>query len=40
MRRNKFSIRKRWLKKLEKNNRTIDLNVLYAKKQKIYPAYV
>ena len=27
-------------KKFEKNNRTIDLNVLYAKKEKIYPAYV
>ena len=24
----------------EKNNLTIALNVLYAKKQKIYPAYV
>ena len=28
-----------WIK-LEKNNVTIALNVLYAKKQKIYPAYV
>ena len=36
--RNKFSIRKRLLEKIEKNNRTIALNVLYAKKQKIYPA--
>ena len=27
-------------KKLEKNNVTIALNVLYAKKGKIYPAYV
>ena len=27
-------------KKLEKNNLTISLNVLYAKKEKIYPAYV
>ena len=24
----------------EKNDLTIDLNVLYAKKEKIYPAYV
>ena len=27
-------------KKIEKNNVTIALNVLYAKKEKIYPAYV
>ena len=27
-------------KKNEKNNVTIALNVLYAKKEKIYPAYV
>ena len=27
-------------KKIEKNNITIALNVLYAKKEKIYPAYV
>ena len=27
-------------KKFDKNNRTIALNVLYAKKEKIYPAYV
>ena len=27
-------------KKLEKNNRTIALNVLYTKKEKIYPACV
>ena len=27
-------------KKIEKNNLTIALNVLYAKKEKIYPAYV
>ena len=27
-------------KKIEKNNVTIGLNVLYAKKEKIYPAYV
>ena len=40
MGRNTFSIRKRWLKKNEKNNVTIALNVLYAKKEKIYPAYV
>ena len=28
------------LKKFEKNNVTIALNVLYAKQEKIYPAYV
>ena len=27
-------------KKFEKNNRTIALNVLYPKKETIYPAYV
>ena len=27
-------------KKIEKNNVTIPFNVLYAKKEKIYPAYV
>ena len=27
-------------KKIEKNNLTIVLNVLYAKKEKIYPVYV
>ena len=27
-------------KKIEKNNVTIGLNVFYAKKEKIYPAYV
>ena len=27
-------------KKFEKNNVTIALNVLYAKEEKIYPAYV
>ena len=27
-------------KKIEKNNVTIALNVLYAKKEKLYPAYV
>ena len=27
-------------KKIEKNNVTIALNVLYAKKESIYPAYV
>ena len=36
----KFSIRKRWLEKFEKNNPTIALSVLYAKKEKIYPPYV
>ena len=35
MRRNKFSIIKRRLKKIV----TIALNVFYAKKEKIYPAY-
>ena len=35
MRRNKFSITKRRLKKIV----TIALNVFYAKKEKIYPAY-
>ena len=28
-----------WIQ-FEKNNRTIALNVLYAKKEKIYPSYV
>ena len=37
---NKFSITKRWLEKFEKNNAKIPLNLLYAKKEKIYPAYV
>ena len=27
-------------KKIEKNNRTITVNVLYTKKENIYPAYV
>ena len=27
-------------KKIEKNKETITLNVFYAKKEKIYPAYV
>ena len=27
-------------KKIEKNNLTIALNILYTKKEKIYPAYV
>ena len=34
MERKKFSIRKRGLKKIEKNNLTIALNVLYVKKRK------
>ena len=34
MGKNKFSIRNRWLEKIEKNNVTIALNVLYAKKEK------
>ena len=33
------SEKKDW-EKFEKNNVTITLNVLYAKKEKIYPAYV
>ena len=33
---NKFSIRNRWLEKIWKNNGTIGLNVLYAKKEKAY----
>ena len=28
------------MKKNEKNNETIDLNVLHANKEKIYPAYI
>ena len=39
MRSNKFPIRKRWLGKFEKNNVTIALNVFFAKREKIYPAY-
>ena len=35
-----FHQRKIIWKNLKKNNVTIALNVLYAKKQKIYPAYV
>ena len=38
---NELSIRERWLKKFEKNDPRIVLNVLYAEKEeKIYPAYV
>ena len=40
MGRNKVSIRKRWLEKLEKNNVTIPVNVFYAKKEKKYSAYI
>ena len=43
MRRSKFSIwkkKKNGLKKFEKNNVTISLNVLFVKKEKIYPAHV
>ena len=40
MGRKTFSSRKRWLEKVEKNNVTIALNVLYVQKEKIYPAYV
>ena len=35
-----FPSKKDEWKKIEKNNVTIGLNVLYAKKEKIYPAYV
>ena len=35
-----FSSEKDDWKKFEKNNVTIALNVLYAKKEKTYPAYV
>ena len=34
-----FLLEKDDWKKVEKNNRTIALNVLYDKKEKIYPAY-
>ena len=37
---NNFPSEKDDQKKIEKNNVTIALNVLYAKKEKIYPAYV
>ena len=38
---NKSSIRKERIeKKTKKNNLTIALNVFYAKKEKVYPAYV
>ena len=40
MGRNKFSIRKRRLETIEENSQTIALSVLYAKKKRIYPAYV
>ena len=39
MEKNNFSM-KMMGKKFEKNNVTITLNVLYVKKEKIYPAYV
>ena len=35
---NKFSIRKGYWKAFKKSNVTISLNVLYAKREKIYPA--
>ena len=35
-----FPSEKDYWKKFQKNNRTIALNFLYAKKEKIYPAYV
>ena len=40
MGRNKLPIRKRWLEKFEKSNLKIALNVLYAKINKTYLAYV
>ena len=40
MRRNKFSLKKDDWKKIEKNNVIIALNVLYAEKENIDPAYV
>ena len=40
MGRSKLSIRKRWLKKFQKNNLEIALNVLHDKKENIYPTYV
>ena len=40
MGRNKLYSRKNDWKKFEKNNVRIALNVLYAKKEKTYPAYV
>ena len=40
MGKNKWSIRKRLLEKIEKSNVTIALNVSYAKKEKLYPAFV
>ena len=36
----RFSSEKDDWKKFEKNNVTIALNVLYAKKENVYPAYV
>ena len=35
-----FPSKKHGWKKIEKNNVTITLNVLYVKKEKIYPSYV
>ena len=35
-----FSIRKKFLEKIWEKKVTIALNVLYTKKEKIYPAYV
>ena len=40
MERNTFPSEKDDWKNIEKNNLTIALNVLYAKKENIYPAYV
>ena len=40
MERNKFSIEKRWLKIIEKNNLTIARNASYAKNEKTYLAYI
>ena len=40
MKKSKRSTKKDDWKKTEKSNETIVYNVLYAKKEKIYPAYV
>ena len=40
LRRNKLPIKIDNWKNIEKNNLAIALNVLYAKKEKIYPAFI
>ena len=37
---NNFFIRKKWLEKIEKNSQTNALYILFAKKEKVYLAYV